>query len=475
MGRGWVFRAAVGTGLMTQAQPWPEHLAGLLPPDGMLKEQYEVTGFLGEGGFGAVFAGVQHPLDRPVAIKVMFPGHSPAVRTRFLREAQAAAGLHHPNVVTVFDYGLIDQRRPFIVMELLKGVDLGSELREGGPMERARALGLFMPCLEALFEAHERGLVHRDVKPENLFLSQLPRGREVLRILDFGIARMIDADPEGSRQTPSAPRLTPTGQKVGTPHYLSPEYFESGMVTPALDVYAMGLVLAEMISGSPVVQAENLYGYVIRHIRGELNFAPGLLSDPLMPVLRRATARNLEDRYPDAGAFLEGLEGALERPSVMITSGSLAHGAVTGSMSDVQLMSHAHSPTQAIPDGFVYVRPEPFLMGSPMREPGREVDEAQRPVVLTRGFLMQQMAVTQGQWSSLMGNDPSCFKGESRPVDQVNWYDALAYCNALSERDGLEPSYRFVGVSGTPGGQFSCKKVVFAGLASEGWRLPTEA
>lgn len=460
---------------MTEENTWPEHLTDLVPEGRMLKDQYEITGFIGEGGFGAVFKGVQHPLERPVAIKVMYPGHSALVRERFLLEAKAIAGLVHPNVVTVFDYGLIDQRRPFIVMEFLTGDDLGATLRKHGPMPVERALPLFMGVLEALCEAHEVGLVHRDIKPDNLHLTVLPRGREVLRVLDFGIARLTDVDkaPRGSQ----GPRLTPTGQKLGTPHYLSPEYLESGVVTPAMDVYAMGLVLNELLSGEPSVEAHNFYGYVIRHIRGDLNLSADLLASPLGPVLRRATACDPAQRYPDAKAFLEGLEEALagQPEAPVMAAPVIVSDAFELSSSAAAMLADAHEPTLLIPDDFVMVSPGRFLMGSPLREPGRNVDERQHVVTITRGFVMQKTPVTQAMWTSLMAHNPAHFQGDRLPVEQVNWYEALAYCNALSEREGLEPAYRFVGVRGVPGKGFVCKKVVFEGLLTEGYRLPTEA
>ena len=144
-------------------------------------------------------------------------------------------------------------------------------------------------------------------------------------------------------------------------------------------------------------------------------------------------------------------------------------------MSRAQQLIQAHSPTRPIPDDFVYVRPERFIMGSGPREPGRSPDEVQRVITLTRGYLIETKPVTQAQWRELMGNDPSCFKGDDRPVEQVSWYDALAFCNALSERDGLEACYRLVGTRGRPGEQFACKKAIFKGLDSDGYRLPTEA
>lgn len=474
---------------MSSAPPWPEHLDSLLPPSRLLKEQYRITGFVGEGGSGAVFKGVQAPLERPVAIKVMYPGHHSRVRERFLREAQAVAGLRHPNVVTIYDFGLIDQLRPFIVMELLHGNDLASALQQSGPMSTQRALPLFMECLEALAEAHHKGLVHRDLKPDNLYLSKLGMHREALQILDFGIALFTHdiADPEGSDDTlPGSPRLTPTGQKVGTPNYLAPEYFESGTVSPAMDVYAMGLVFVEMITGSPVVKASNFYKCVVQHITGNLHFPPDLMAGPLGPVIRKATARNPEERYTDAQAMLEALATVAypntnpQQVRVLATSGLVHSSPEVIVRPAPQVMVNADTefnlPSSLAPEGFVLVRAGEFMMGSPEEEPGRNDDETLHKVILSRSFYLQEAPVTRAQWGMHFDTHPS--RNTSRddlPVESVSWYDAIAYCNALSAEEGLPDYYLIEGEKGIPGKNFQCQRVTIPDPNGEGYRLPTEA
>ncbi len=460
---------------------WPKHLDSLLPDDRILKGQYRLTGFVGEGGSGAVFEGVQDPLERPVAIKVMYPGHHARVRERFLREAQAVAGLRHPNVVTVYDFGLIDELRPYIVMELLHGHNLAEELHEHGPMQQARALPLFMECLEALAEAHDKNLIHRDLKPDNLFLSKPTPRRETLQILDFGIALFThDLGGAGDAEDntlPGSPRLTPTGQKVGTPHYLAPEYFESGTVSAAMDVYAMGLVLAEMMMGHPVVQAEHFYSCVVQHITGNLKFPEALLAGPLGPVIRKATAKSPADRYPDAHALLEGLENTVRSATNLALSHDFGMAASTSSLvihADTELSLANAKDT--VPEGYCLIMPGSFQMGSPEDEPGRGEDETLHEVVLTRPYLLQSHEVTQEEWAALMEHNPSEHQGKpNRPVEQTSWYDAIAYCNALSEKEGLKPYYQIKGQTGQPGLDLNLTNVSIPDVEGIGYRLPTEA
>jgi eukaryotic-like serine/threonine-protein kinase len=270
-------------------------------------ERYEIVRHLGTGGFAQVFEAFDSNIERPVAIKFLNlhttqtnPDASDNILARFKREAKLAARIQHPNVVNIFDFGTIGRNRdvPYIVMELLSGHDLEVQIFERGPMEPSRALPLFVHCLEALGEAHEMGIVHKDLKPSNLFLSNPGERTESLRIVDFGIAHLHDAR-EG--------RLTATGEILGTPQYLSPEYIESQLVTPAFDVYQMALILVEMLTGSPVVDENHPLRCVKVHSLGELDLPSPLLESPLGPVVAQALHINHEERFSDANAFADAL------------------------------------------------------------------------------------------------------------------------------------------------------------------------
>ncbi|MEO1271635.1 MAG: protein kinase, partial [Myxococcota bacterium] len=273
----------------------------LLASGTIIDGRYKVLSKLGSGGFATVYKGWQLNLDQPVAIKVLNvpPGAPESFVERFYREARTAAQIRHPDVVTIFDYGVTGDGRPYIILELLEGNSVEDELRENGPMETKRLLRLFTRCLDALQAAHALGIVHRDLKPANLFLTGSGTRVETLRVLDFGIAYMLD-----DRET----RLTGTGQFLGTPQYLAPEYIEDHSVSPALDVYQMGLILVEILTGSPVVNSDNTYQCILRHCAGKLELPPVLTSSSLGPVLKGALARSTEERFANAGVFRDALE-----------------------------------------------------------------------------------------------------------------------------------------------------------------------
>ncbi|MEL6177568.1 MAG: serine/threonine-protein kinase [Myxococcota bacterium] len=273
-----------------------------------IEGRYKVTGFIGEGGFASVFQGVDIEIEREVAIKAFNPlvtVRDPIQREmlleRFRMEARTAAKIHHPNVVIIHDIGVTDSLlQPYIVMELLHGHDLEKESKRYGPMSPRRALPLVCECLEALGEGHQLGIVHKDLKPSNLFLTDPHTHRESLRIVDFGIAHL-------GKKKKSSTRLTGTGQLLGTPQYYAPEYVRRQMVTPALDVYQMGLILVEMLTGQKVVSSEDPYVCLTRHCEGDLDIPARLLDSELGPVLRRALMLDHRKRYPNAHAFCDEL------------------------------------------------------------------------------------------------------------------------------------------------------------------------
>ncbi len=303
---------------MTTLAPWPQDTTGLLSQGTVIKEQYELTGYLGGGGFGHVYLANHRLMQREVAIKVLSATHDQTIQERFLREAQASAMIDHPNVLTVHDFGFYgDDRRPFIVMELLKGHDLEDELKNKGPLEEKRALELLMPTLEALQEAHKHNIVHKDLKPSNLFLIHPGTDREQLKIIDFGVAcfsqpiapEPTEAEilPSTSSNGPGSARLTTVGQSTGTPHYMAPEYLETLTATPAVDVYQMGLIFVELLTGTQVVSGKGPYACLVKHLQGQLDIPDNLRAGPLGPIIARSTARQPEGRYQNAEELRQAL------------------------------------------------------------------------------------------------------------------------------------------------------------------------
>ncbi len=263
--------------------------------------RYEIVSVLGSGGFATIYKARQSRIDQFVALKVMDmqKGNDPTFQERFFREAQIAAKIRHNNVVKVFDYGMIEQtNQPYIAMELLEGHDLCCELEKNGPLSPRRAFQLFRPVIDALALGHEMGIVHKDLKPENLFLTDIGTPRECLKILDFGIARI-----ESSRVS----KLTSAGQLMGTPQYLAPEYIRFQAVSPAIDVYQMAIIMSEALSGVPAVTGDP-YAVMMQHCEGHLKIADFLLDGKVGEVFYKALAVNPEARYADASAFGRALD-----------------------------------------------------------------------------------------------------------------------------------------------------------------------
>jgi len=226
----------------------------------LIAGRYRIEGKLGEGAMGAVYRTTQVELRRPAAIKMLNRGQDlPRARARLLREAKAAAALHHPHALQIYDVGE-DDGRPFIVMELLDGEDLWSRLSaHEGPLGVAAALAIGQQIASVLVAAHRIGLVHRDLKPENIFLERF-KGAERVRILDFGAALIAESSADGAR-------LTQDGAVIGTPLYIAPEQALGRAVGPPADIYALGCVLYELITGVLPFEGANNIEVMAAHIQ----------------------------------------------------------------------------------------------------------------------------------------------------------------------------------------------------------------
>ncbi|PIV98349.1 MAG: hypothetical protein CO108_30065 [Deltaproteobacteria bacterium CG_4_9_14_3_um_filter_63_12] len=290
---------------MSEAQPATPRKNHLQTGE-LIDDRFEIVDFIGAGGFANVYRAKQKHIDRMVALKVLGPGPQGIdpgeFEARFMREARLAAQINHPNVVNIYDFGFTGElRQPYIAMELLTGHNLQDELQDNGPMDPERVLRLIMGCLEALGEGHKLGIIHKDLKPPNLFITNPLGPKEAMRILDFGVARLAEV-ADGAQ-------LTSTGQLMGTPKYLPPEYIREQIATFALDVYQMGLILVEMLIGRAVVETTSPFECLIVHAQGDLRVPASVMAGPLGPVIKTALAMNYKERYVDADAFLAALKG----------------------------------------------------------------------------------------------------------------------------------------------------------------------
>jgi serine/threonine-protein kinase len=248
--------------------------------------RFRVLERLGSGAMGVVYRGVDEILDRPVALKVMAShGADADVRARFRREAQAAAKLQHPNIITIYELG-DHHGAPFMALELLEGLDLQRAIEGGLRPDPKATMPIILQVLAGLAHAHERGIVHRDIKPSNVFL---PRRRPA-KIMDFGVARLVDG-------------TSTAGMVVGTPNYMSPEQVRAGAVDGRSDLFSVGLILFELVTGERAFQGDSMVSlmYKIAHEDVDLAAIPrGAQWERLRGVLAKALAREIGDRYPDA-------------------------------------------------------------------------------------------------------------------------------------------------------------------------------
>jgi serine/threonine-protein kinase len=269
-------------------------LSGTAPPQ-VLSDRYELRSRLGRGGMGEVFAAYDRRLERQVAVKILRAdwADEPAMCRRFATEARAAARLTHPNVVAIFDTGEQDGV-PFMVMECLPGRTLGDEI-SNGPMSEVQARATGLDVLAALAAAHEAGIVHRDVKPGNVLLDSDGNAK----VTDFGIAKVA----EGLDQTQTA-------MVLGTPVYMAPERFRDAPATSRSDIYSLGVILYEALSGRKPYAGENAMAVARRVEGGErpalTDLRPGL-SPWLVAVVDRALARDPEARFESADAMAAAL------------------------------------------------------------------------------------------------------------------------------------------------------------------------
>ena len=255
--------------------------------------RYQIEEVLGQGGMATVYAARHRLVDRPCAVKVMSPQYTrnEVIRERFRREAKAAQKLAHPNIIEIFDQGETPDGLVYLVMEWLRGETLADVLEHGKvPIERG--LPIMIQIARALARAHDLEVIHRDLKPENIFLARLPNGTDQVKLLDFGIARSMQDS-----------RLTGAGEVFGTPQYMAPERITSIEAGPAADLYSLGVIMYEMVTGTFPFDASDVTTYFIKHLK-EAPASPkkydASIPTDLERLLMECLAKDAKDRPVDA-------------------------------------------------------------------------------------------------------------------------------------------------------------------------------
>ncbi len=323
---------------------------------GMMIGEYRVEGELGAGGMGRVYSAIHPVIAKRAAIKVLHPELSvnrEAVE-RFIQEARAVNQIGHPNIVDIFAFGTLPDGRSYFVMEWLRGESLRDRLKAQRP-SLADALMMLETITVALEAAHEKGIVHRDLKPDNVFLVEVKGDRPQVKLLDFGIAKLTNNDSTLSQRTQ-------TGNMMGTPAYMSPEQARGYAVDHRTDVYALGALAFEVMTGSLVFPADNAADMIAKHLHAEPQRARTLNPDippPLDELLSRLLAKEAAER-PSLAEARECMRVTRQQVAMQMMTGQppAYDGAVTSS--DVGLASHIQRMHPGI------VTPVPPYMRTPV-------------------------------------------------------------------------------------------------------------
>jgi serine/threonine protein kinase len=276
--------------------------------------EYTITKKLGEGGMGSVYLAEQQSIDQQIAIKVL---HGRAAKNdemvkRFNREAKAISMLSHPNIIRVFIFGRTDDGLIYLAMEFVKGQSLRQAISKG-PFAEMRAIKIVKQALSALSESHSLGIIHRDLKPDNILLTTYRGQEDFVKVLDFGIAKV--KDPDGTPEQ----KLTQAGVVYGTPEYLSPEQAQALELFPTTDIYSMGCILYELMTGRVPFKASTAVQILMMHVHQQPDRPSAAGVSPEMErIILKSMAKLPQDRYQSATEFLNALSA---REQQLVASG----------------------------------------------------------------------------------------------------------------------------------------------------------
>jgi serine/threonine-protein kinase len=331
-----------------------------------LDGKYRIDGFLKRGGMGSVYRGTHVLLNKPVAIKLIRPElvTSQDIVERFFREARAAAKLSHPNIVTVHDLGQTEDGTLYIIMEIVDGQSLKDLIVSQGPWEPGRALRFCRGVASALSLAHRNGIVHRDLKPQNIMVFRDSEGRESPKLLDFGIAKTLE---------PDSPALTSTGMVLGTPHYMSAEQAKGMPADQRSDIYALGVILYEMLVGKVPFDDKSIPSILVKHLT-EPPRPPSTLRGDIPREVETLVLRCLEKdpgkRFQSADDLGKALSARLETEPHPILDPTVA----TVPLTEQVTVESSPESTRAGGASAVKTAPVPFPPPVPASESTRKMD-----------------------------------------------------------------------------------------------------
>jgi serine/threonine protein kinase len=278
--------------------------------DTVLHDRYQILSILGKGGMGVVYKGKHLLIDRIVAIKMLRTdvAYDQQNLMRFQVEAKAASRLNHPNVLAVYDFGVTDDVQPYLVMDYVEGACLAEAIERHGSLDYKRVLGIFIQACNALEHAHNQNILHRDIKPSNIFLLDTEGQKDFVKVLDFGIAKLMGADGQGLH-------LTKTGDVIGSPLYMSPEQCMGQELDVRSDIYSLGATMYECLVGAPPLMGKNAMDTISKHVNEPPKpFTIARPSVSVPPEIEAIVMKSLEKdkakRYSSMLQFKEVLEDA---------------------------------------------------------------------------------------------------------------------------------------------------------------------
>ena len=302
-----------------------------MQPGEVLYGKYHIESKLGQGSFGAVYRARQTPIDRTVAIKVLIPRsqNDEELRHRFKREAKLSSQLNSPHSIKIHDFGELEDNRMFLVMEFLEGTPLDKMIKQERAMPPMRVARIAHQVLLSLDEAHKLGIVHRDLKPENIFICSNMQTHDFVKVFDFGIAKVVTGGKGGTLKETA--KLTMAGGTVGTPAYMSPEQCYGKALTGVSDLYSLGIVMYEMLTGRLPFENANPVQTMMRQINDPPPAMPeAIAATGLGQAVMKVLEKKPEGRFVDAAEFAQAVEA-------YIASGENSPAAIPSGMHQVVL------------------------------------------------------------------------------------------------------------------------------------------
>lgn len=273
----------------------------------ILLNKYETISPLGDGAFGSVWRARDIKLERIVAVK--FINTTTGILSRFSDELEAIKNLEHPNIVKLYDFDILRGGVPCIVMELVKGREIGDVLMSDGPFSGQRLCNIILQVVDALVETHKHNIVHCDLKPENIMLMNVGAREDVVKLIDFGVASIMSKDSNGSDKKKML---------VGTPQYMAPEQIRHEMLGPWTDIYALGLIMIELFTGQFVFDHEDPREVLRMQLHNPVTIPHKLACTPLGPIVARAVEKDVSKRYQSTQEFYEDLRAASRMMQTMV-------------------------------------------------------------------------------------------------------------------------------------------------------------